>query len=84
MTSRRPARSSALALDGIGPSRTEHDIGEPAGCTRVHLGELGLQWHTSGRPGMDDVIEQCRRYAEILGGTLEIDVRLVDQDDEAA
>ena len=27
-------------------------------------------------------IEMCRRYAEILGGTLEIDVRLVDQDDD--
>ena len=31
--------------------------------------------------GMDEAIEQCRRYAEILGGTLEIDIRLVDQDD---
>ncbi len=30
-------------------------------------------------PGMDDAIELCRGYAEILGGTLEIDVRLVDQ-----
>jgi hypothetical protein len=28
--------------------------------------------------GMDEVIAMCRRYAEILGGTLEIDVRLVD------
>ena len=27
---------------------------------------------------MDDAIAMCRRYAEILGGTLEIDVRLVD------
>jgi hypothetical protein len=26
---------------------------------------------------MDEAIEMCRRYAEILGGTLEIDVRLV-------
>jgi len=34
--------------------------------------------------GMDETIEMCRRYAEILGGTLEIDIRLVDQDDEAA
>jgi hypothetical protein len=34
--------------------------------------------------GMDETIEMCRRYAEILGGTLEIDVRLVDQDDESA
>jgi hypothetical protein len=33
---------------------------------------------------MDEAIELCRRYAEILGGTLEIDVRLVDQDDGAA
>jgi len=33
--------------------------------------------------GMDEVIEQCRRYAEILGGTLEVDVRLVDPDDGA-
>jgi hypothetical protein len=31
--------------------------------------------------GMDEAIELCRRYAEILGGTLEIDVRLVDQDE---
>jgi hypothetical protein len=28
--------------------------------------------------GMDEAVEMCRRYAEILGGTLEIDVRLVD------
>jgi hypothetical protein len=33
--------------------------------------------------GMDEAIEMCRRYAEILGGTLEIDVRIVDQDAEA-
>jgi len=31
--------------------------------------------------GLDEILELCRRYAEILGGTLEIDVRLVDQDD---
>jgi hypothetical protein len=30
--------------------------------------------------GMDEAIELCKRYAEILGGTLEIDVRLVEQD----
>jgi hypothetical protein len=30
--------------------------------------------------GMDEAIDMCRRYAEILGGTLEIDVRLVDTD----
>jgi hypothetical protein len=29
---------------------------------------------------MDEAIALCRRYAEILGGTLEIDVRLVDQE----
>ena len=34
--------------------------------------------------GIDEAIELCRRYAEILGGSLEIDVRLVDQDDDAA
>ncbi|WP_394840813.1 YciI family protein [Pendulispora brunnea] len=34
--------------------------------------------------GMDETIAMCRRYAEILGGTLEIDVRLVETDDEAA
>jgi hypothetical protein len=33
--------------------------------------------------GMDETVEMCRRYAEILGGTLEIDVRIVDQDDAA-
>ena len=30
--------------------------------------------------GMDEAIELCRRYAAILGGTLEIDLRLVDQE----
>ena len=34
-------------------------------------------------PSVDEAIEMCRGYAEILGGTLEIDVRLVDQDDAA-
>jgi len=34
--------------------------------------------------GMDEAIALCRPYAEILGGTLEIDVRLVDQDDDTA
>jgi hypothetical protein len=29
-------------------------------------------------PGMDDAIATCRRYAEILGGTLEMDVRVAD------
>ncbi len=33
--------------------------------------------------GFDEAIELCRRYAEILGGTLEIDARLVDTDDAA-
>jgi hypothetical protein len=31
---------------------------------------------------MDEAIAMCRRYAKILGGTLEVDVRLVDQSDE--
>ena len=31
---------------------------------------------------MDDALAMCRRYAEILGGTLEIDVRVVDQDED--
>jgi hypothetical protein len=35
-------------------------------------------------PGMDEAIALCRPYAEILGGTLEIDVRAVDQGDETA
>src|SRR6187399_3244150 len=34
-------------------------------------------------PNLDEAIAQCRPYAEILGGTLEIDLRLVDQDDDA-
>jgi len=33
--------------------------------------------------GFDEAIDLCRRYAEILGGTLEIDLRLVHQDDAA-
>jgi hypothetical protein len=34
--------------------------------------------------GMDEAIELCRRYAAILGGTLEIDVRQVGPSDEEA
>jgi len=34
--------------------------------------------------GMDETIAMCRKYAEILYGTLEIDVRLVDPDEDAA
>lgn len=30
---------------------------------------------------VDEAIELCRGYAKILGGTLEIDVRLVDVSD---
>ncbi len=33
--------------------------------------------------GMDEAISMCRRYAEILGGTLEIDVRTVDTSEQA-
>ncbi len=32
--------------------------------------------------GFDDAIELCRPYAAILGGTLEIDIRPLDQSDE--
>jgi hypothetical protein len=34
--------------------------------------------------GMDEALELCRDYAAILGGTLEIDVRLVDPSEDAA
>ena len=30
---------------------------------------------------MDEVLSMCERYAKILGGTLEIDVRGVDLDE---
>jgi hypothetical protein len=33
--------------------------------------------------GMDEAIALCRPYAEILGGNLEIDIRLVDQDEDS-
>ena len=33
---------------------------------------------------LDEAIEMCRRYAEILGGTLEVDIRLVAQDEVAS
>jgi hypothetical protein len=32
--------------------------------------------------GIEEAIELCRRYAEILGGTLEMDVRLVDPEQD--
>jgi hypothetical protein len=34
--------------------------------------------------GSDEALDLCRSYAAILGGTLEIDVRLVDQTDDTA
>lgn len=34
-------------------------------------------------PSMDEAIALCRPYAEILGGNVEIDIRLVDTRDEA-
>lgn len=34
--------------------------------------------------GIEEALDLCRSYAAILGGTLEIDVRLVDQTDDAA
>jgi hypothetical protein len=33
---------------------------------------------------MDDAVELSRRYAEVCGGTLELDLRLVDTEDEVA
>jgi len=33
--------------------------------------------------GLDEAIAMCRRYAEILGGTLEIDVRVVAEAEAA-
>ncbi|HYQ29969.1 MAG TPA: YciI family protein [Polyangiaceae bacterium] len=33
---------------------------------------------------LDEALELCRTYAAILGGTLEMDLRLVDQTDDAA
>lgn len=35
-------------------------------------------------PSFEDAIAMCRPYTEILGGTLEIDIRVVDQSDDAA
>jgi hypothetical protein len=35
-------------------------------------------------PSFDVAIAECRRYAEILGGTLEIDVRVLEEPDEQA
>jgi hypothetical protein len=34
--------------------------------------------------GIEEALDLCRKYAAILGGTLEIDVREVDQTDDAA
>jgi hypothetical protein len=31
-------------------------------------------------PGMHEAIDLCRAYAEILGGTLEVDIRPIDPD----
>mgnify|MGYP000928182943 CR=1 FL=1 len=35
-------------------------------------------------PNFEETIAMCKRYAEILGGTLEIDVRLVDTSEDGA
>ena len=34
--------------------------------------------------GFEEAIQTCRAYAGLLGGTLEIDLRVLEQDDEAA
>jgi hypothetical protein len=34
--------------------------------------------------GIDEAVVMCRRYGAILGGTLEIDVRGIEPNDEAA
>jgi hypothetical protein len=34
--------------------------------------------------GIDEALDVCRKYAKILGGTLEIDVRLAESGDDAA
>lgn len=51
----------------------------PFAESRELIGGFGVMDLTD----MDEAIEVCRRYAEILGGTLEVDLRLVDQDDAA-
>jgi hypothetical protein len=35
-------------------------------------------------PGMDEAIEFCRSYATLMGGTVELELRIVDPDDDAA
>lgn len=55
-------------------------IDGPFGETKELIGGFSVM----NLSGMDEAIELCRPYAEILGGTLEIDLRLVEPSDEAA
>lgn len=79
-----------LALDGLHPSAKGSRIRVTGGKKSVSDGpftetkELLGGFAVMDLPGMDEAIAMCRRYAEILGGTLEIDVRPVDQDDAKA
>lgn len=54
--------------------------GRILGDGEIELGKVNEPWGFAvmDLPGMDEIIAVCKRYAEILGGTLEIDVRLVE------
>ena len=62
--------SIGLELLDIGPS----GVGCLEGINRGAVMELS---------DMDEASALCVRYAEILGGTLELDLRVVDQSDDA-
>jgi len=67
-----------VRFSGSGGKRTVID--GPFAETKELLGGFAVMELS----GFEETIEMCRRYTEILGGTLEIDVRLVDVSEEEA
>lgn len=73
-------RSSAAAKRLVFTNNDLRVIDGPFSETKELIGGFAVMELSD----VDEAIAVCRRYAEILGGTLEIDVRLVDMDDEPA
>jgi hypothetical protein len=58
-------------------NNTLHAVDGPFAESKELLGGFALLELSD----MEEAVELCRRYAEILGGTLEIDVRVVERDE---
>jgi len=68
-----------------GPYRGEQELPAATLLLKVGTREEAIGWaERYGKILVDGEIELCRSYAKLLGGTLELDLRLVDQEANAA